>query len=417
MSVPHPSNQLVANLFRHEAGRMIATLTRMLGFDRLELAEDIVQDTMVQALHSWPFQGIPEQPSAWLYRVAKNKALDVVRRENLFRQISQELSQEPEPEEALVEPFFVEHEINDSQLRMLFACCHPSLSLEMQLAICLKLLCGLSVREIAGAFLTAPDTIEKRLYRVREKIRSQGIRLEVPSGSSLAQRRAAGLKVVYLLFTEGYTSDHPDQLIRQDLCAEALRLGLLLQDHPRTVSPEGYALLALMCFQAARFEARTDDSGSIILLPDQDRSRWNQDLIARGLAYLHRSAEGQRLSEYHLEAAIARLHCQAPSYADTDWPQVLQYYDRLLTCKPSPVVALNRAVALAQAAGPAAALAEVVSLSGLDRHPYYHAILGDLYQQNGQPSPARRHYELAMQLTPSTAEKALLSRKIGQLPG
>ncbi|CCH52044.1 putative protein R00370 [Fibrisoma limi BUZ 3] len=409
-------NQLVAHLFRHEAGRMASVLTCMLGFDRLELAEDIVQDAMVQALHSWPFQGIPDNPRAWLYRVAKNKALDVVRRENLFRKISTELvyDQPPESVEAMVDQYFFEDDINDSQLRMLFACCDPSIAIESQVAMCLKILCGLSVREIAGAFLTSPDTIEKRLYRAREKIRTEGIRLEVPSGSQLPSRLNAVLKSLYLLFNEGYNSLHPDQLIRRDLCEEAMRLCLLLTQNPRTALPAVQALLALMCFQAARFDARTSETGAIVLLADQDRSRWNRDLIQKGHEYLNHSAEGDNLSEYHLEAGIAMLHCIAPSYETTDWPTVLHYYDLLLQHKPSPVVALHRAVAQANVEGPLNAILTVSKLSGLDTNHYYHAILGDLYERNSQPSIARQHYQRAQQLTSSAAEKELLTRKINR---
>jgi RNA polymerase sigma-70 factor (ECF subfamily) len=272
------------------------------------------------------------------------------------------------------------------------------------------------VKEIAGAFLTAPDTVEKRLHRAKEKIRTAQIRLEVPAGAQLAPRLHLVLKSIYLLFNEGYNSTHPVRLIRRDLCAEAMRLGLLLLEHPRTASPAGSALLALMCFQAARFEARTDASGAIVLLADQDRTRWDQQLIQKGQLYLNRSAEGAHASEYHLEAGIAMLHCTASSYEATDWLTVLHYYDLLLARNPSPVVALHRAVALANAEGPAAALGEVMALSGLDHNQYYHAILGDLYQRNGQPEPARAHYQRARQLTGSTAEQELLSRKLNRCP-
>lgn len=414
--MPHPpeSTKLVDHLFRHEAGRLASVLTRILGFDRLELAEDMVQDAMLQALHSWPFQGIPDNPSAWLYRVAKHKALDVVRRENLFRHISHELLADhpAESAESMVDHYFFEDEINDSQLRMLFACCSPVIALESQVTMCLKILCGLSVKEIAGAFLTAPDTIEKRLYRAKEKIRAEGIRLEVPTGAQLSARLDAVLKSLYLLFNEGYSSLHPDQFIRRDLCAEAMRLCLLLTRNPRTATPPVSALLALMCFQVARFDARTDKSGAIVLLPDQDRSQWSQALIRKGRAYLDQSAEGDVLNTYHLEAGIAMLHCTAPSYAATDWPTVLHYYDLLLAHTPSPVVALHRAVALAQVEGPLVAITEVSNLSGLDSNQHYHAILGDLYIQNGQPEPARHHYQRARQLTPSPAEQDLLTRKL-----
>ncbi|GAB2583013.1 RNA polymerase sigma factor [Spirosoma areae] len=411
------SNQLLAHLFRHEAGRIASVLTCMLGFDRIDLAEDIVQDTMMQALHSWSFQGIPDNPRAWLYKVAKNKALDAVRRETRFRQRSPDVAYpyKQEDDEAMEKAYFFDDELTDSQLRMLFAICHPAIGVESQMAMCLKILCGLTVREIAGAFLTTDETITKRIYRAKEKIRQAGIQLEVPAGPHLATRLDSVLKSIYLLFSEGYNSSHPDQLIRQDLCEEAMRLCLLLTQTPRTQRPAVNALLALMCFQAARFDARTDEHGAIVLLADQDRSCWNQDLIQKGHTYLNRSAEGDAPSEYHLEAGIAMLHCIASSYATTDWPTVLLYYDLLLEQKPSPVVALHRAVAVAHVAGPLQALTEVANLSGLDAMHHYHAVLGDLYEQNHEPDPARRHYRRAIQLTPSAAEKELLERKLERL--
>lgn len=349
MPAPNESDQLVDHLFRHEAGRMASVLTCMLGFDRLDLAEDIVHDAMVQALQSWPFQGIPDNPRAWLYRVAKNRALDMVRRENRFRQISSDADylHQQDATDAMAQPLFFDEDITDSQLRMLFAICHPAIAPESQLAMCLKILCGLSVREIAGAFLTTEETITKRLYRAKEKIRQDGIRLEVPDGPHLLSRLNDVLKSIYLLFNEGYNSSHPDTLIRRDLCEEAMRLALLLTQTPRTQTPAVDALLALMCFQAARFDARTDESGAIVLLADQDRSRWNPDLVRQGEDYLNRSAGGDVLSEYHLEAGIARLHCLVPTYEATDWPTVLCYYDLLLAQKSLSVVALHRTVELA----------------------------------------------------------------------
>ncbi|RRB07901.1 sigma-70 family RNA polymerase sigma factor [Larkinella rosea] len=394
---------------------MVSVLASMLGFDRIELAEDIVQDAMVQALRSWPFQGIPENPSAWLYRVAKNKALDVVRREKLFRQISGEFLLEGQEEER-VERFFFEDEIKDSQLRMLFACCHPSLPFESQVAMCLKILCGLNVREIANAFLTSEETTSKRIYRAKEKIRAGDIRLEVPTGPRLPIRLNAVLKSIYLLFNEGYNSSHPNTLIRQDLCEEAMRLALLLTQNDQTGKPSVHALLALMCFQVARFDARTDTNGEIILVKDQDRTKWNRPLIAQGKQELVKSSEGNALTEYHLEALIAMQHCIAPSYEATSWADILWYYDLLFERKPTSIVALNRAVALAEVDGPSKALEAVLKITGLDGNQYYHAILGDLYTQIRNSDQARQHYTQAIRLTTSEAEKRLLQKKNEQLP-
>ncbi|GAB3700352.1 sigma-70 family RNA polymerase sigma factor [Spirosoma flavus] len=416
---PSNSSQLVDHLFRHEAGRIVSLLTCMLGFDRVDLAEDVVQDTMMQALRSWPFQGIPDNPSAWLYRVAKNKALDVVRRENRLRQITPDVDYliQQEAADAMNQAVFFDDELTDSQLRMLFAICHPAIGVESQMAMCLKILCGLSVREIASAFLTTDETIAKRIYRAKEKIRQEAIQLEVPTGNQLIGRLDNVLKVIYLLFNEGYNSSQSDQLIRRDLCEEAMRICLLLTQTPRTKLPVVDALLALFCFQAARFDARTDKDGAIVLLPDQDRSRWNQELIQKGHFYLNRAAEGDRFSDYHFEAGIAMQHCIAPTYEATDWPTILQYYDLLLKQKPTPVVALNRTVVVANVHGPQQALTEALALSGLETMHYYHAILGDLYEQNHQAEAAQKQYRRAIELTTSSAEKNLLQHKLNRLSG
>ncbi|WP_310394633.1 sigma-70 family RNA polymerase sigma factor [Hymenobacter sp.] len=418
VAVPDASERLVAHLFRHEAGRLQAVLARWLGLHRLDEAEDLVQDTLLQALTVWKVRGVPEQPAAWLYAVAQRKTLDLLRREQRYRRLAGQLAPAPEttpdpPASAL----FLAEEITDSQLRMLFACCHPALAPEAQLALCLKILGGLSAAELAGAFLVPADTMTKRLYRAKERLRAVAGPLEVPSGAPLTGRLAAVLKSLYLLFNEGYNSAHPDQLIRRELCEEALRLALLLTQHPRTNRPETHALLALLCFQTSRFAARTDADGAIVLLADQDRRRWHQPLIAQGLRHLGAAAAGEAAGEFHLEAAIALEHCRAPTYAATDWPAIGRYYDQLLLLKPTPVVALHRAVALAQAVGPAPALAAVLALAGLDQHHLYHAVLGELYAQTGQPAPAARHLDRALALTASRPEQDLLRRKRAALPG
>ncbi len=412
--IPSEPNHLVAHLFRHEAGRMVSVLTCMLGFDQLELAEDIVQDTMITALKSWPFNGIPDNPAAWLYRVARNRALDHVRREATRRKIDVDLIYETEAMR-MDEPIFHEDAFTDSQLRMLFACCHPSVSFDAQVTLCLKILGGLSVREIANAFLTTEETITKRLYRAKEKLRSEASVLAVPTGPQLANRLDAVLQSIYLLFNEGYTSSHPDQIIRRDLCAEAIRLCLLLTDYPHTAQPQTHALLALCCLQAARFDARLDHEGAIVLLPDQNRMQWDQALIRRGRHYLSLSAQGEVLSSYHLEAGIALLHSLSPSFEQTNWPAILGYYDLLYGVKPSPLVALNRAVALAQVGQLDEALVAVLQLDTQLNNQYYHAILGDLYKQKGQPELARQQYNRAITLTNSRAEQALLRVKLDTL--
>jgi RNA polymerase sigma-70 factor (ECF subfamily) len=345
--------------------------------------------------------------------VAHRKTLDVLRREQRYRRIVSTLNPAAEhacPPQAAT--LFSDEEIADSQLQMLFACCHPALPPDAQVALCLKTLCGLSIAEIAGAFLTSVDTINKRLYRARERIREGVIQLEVPSGPQLTARLAGVLRTLYLLFNEGYNSTQPDQLIRRELCAEALRLAQLLTKAPRTSRPEAFALLALLCFQASRFDARITELGTIVLLEDQDRSQWDQALVAHGLRYLGQAAVGEQASAFHLEAAIALEHCRAKNFARTDWEAIVRHYDLLMTVQPSSIVALNRAVALAYAQGPQNGLRAALAIEGLARYYLFHAVLGELYRQAGEPGKARQHLEEALGLTASQAERELLQRKL-----
>src|SRR6266496_3567670 len=320
-------DQLVDHLFRHESGKMIAVLSRLLGLQNMEVAQDIVQDTLLQAMTTWGYKAVPDNPAAWLYRVAKNKAIDFLRKEKRFRDISPQYSYLLQSEYSLsstVNNLFLENEIQDSQLRMMFACGHPSIAEESQIALTLKTLCGLSINEIAKAFLTNEETITKRIYRAKEKIKSENIELNVPQGKELPQRLDVVLKSLYLLFNEGYNSSHPDQLIREDLCQEAIRLSYLLTTHSITNLPRTNALLSLMCFQASRLQARLDDKGNIILLKYQDRSKWYKPLIEKGFAYLNAATENFDPSPYHLEAAIASLHASAESFESTDWKGIHQ---------------------------------------------------------------------------------------------
>lgn len=410
--MPQAPEQLVEHFFRHEAGRLTAWLTRWLGLAHLEQAEDIVQDTLGQALRAWRLRGVPPNPSAWLYRAARNRGLDLLRRDARQQRLAADQLR-AEPTAALPPDPHLPDELTDSQLRLLFACCHPALPPEAQLAMCLRVLGGLSVAEIAAAFLTSPDTITKRLYRARERVRFGDIALAVPQGAQLTGRLDAVLHALYLLFNAGYHAAHADQLIRQDLCAEALRLTLLLLDQPRTAAPATYALLGLMCLQASRFEARTTPEGAIIRLPDQDRTRWSRPLIARGMHYLACAAAADPVpSAYHLEAAIAAEHCRAPTFAATNWRLIRQLYDVLLAQKPSPIVALHRAVAVAHDTGPAAGLVALAAIPGLDQHYLYHATRGDLLARTHQPAAARDAWLEARLLTTAPAERALLDHKI-----
>jgi RNA polymerase sigma-70 factor (ECF subfamily) len=410
--------KLVDHLFRHESGKMASVLTRLLGFNSLELAEDIVQDTLLQAMSVWKFKGIPENPAAWLYTVAKRKAIDAIRQEKIHERHHSEIALALKSEWTLsptVNQLFLTNEIEDSQLRMMFACCHPSIPYESQLALTLKTLCGLSITEIANSFLTNTETITKRLYRAREKIREENITLEAPIPANLPGRLDAVLHSLYLLFNEGYNSSHPDHLIRHDLCGEAMRLSLLLVNNGVTTAPKGKALLALMCFQASRADARVSSDGSIILLKDQDRSRWSQPLIEKGKFYLEHAAEGQEFTEYHIEAAIAGCHAKARSFKETDWRQIHGLYSVLLKIKPSPIIELNTAIALGYARSPEDGLHALESIKELQHHYLYHSAMGDFHLDLGNREQAIMRYEKALELTPSGAEKKLLQSKIGNI--
>ncbi len=407
-------NQLVDHLFRTEAGKMTAVLTRLFGFKQHETAEDIVHDTIYQALKEWRFR-VPENPTAWLYRVAKNKAIDYLRRENRMAEITSELKPLLISEYTLptvVNFYFNENEIADSQLRMMFAACHPAIPEEAQIALVLKTLCGFSVEEIARAFLSNKDSIEKRLYRAKEKIREANIQLDVPVGNDMQTRLETVLQCIYLLFNEGYNSSTADSVIRKDLCYEAIRLCLLLTENPNSNLPETNALLALMCYNASRFDARIDNDGLIVLLQDQDRTKWNKELIQKGQYYFNISSAGNHISTYHLEAAISSMHCMAASFAQTNWKAILGFYNLLTERKPSPVVLLNRAIALSFAESKQAAIAEIKKLGSLQNHYLYNAALGDLYFDIGKTDEAKVYYETALKQTHNPQEHELLNKKL-----
>ena len=408
-------NQLVDHLFRHESGKMISVLSRLLGLQNIEIAQDITQDTLLQAMSTWSYKTIPDNPAAWLYRVAKNKAIDFLRREKRLKEINPQYSYLLQSEYTLastINNLFLENEIQDSQLRMIFACCHPAIPDESQVALTLKTLCGLSVSEIAKAFLTNDETIAKRIYRAKEKIKGDKIEMEVPISSELAVRLDSVLKTLYLLFSEGYHSSHPDQLIREDLCEEAMRLCHLLTIHSLTTFPRSKALLALMCFQASRLNARLDDKGNIILLKHQDRSKWDRPLIQKGFDYLDAASEPFEVSTYNIEAAIASLHAAAPSFEQTDWRSIYHLYEMLYQLQPNPIVAMNKAIASAYAISKQNALNELQRIKGLEQHHLYYASIGELYFEMENTIEAKKFYQKALTLTSSTAMQQLLLSKI-----
>jgi RNA polymerase sigma factor (sigma-70 family) len=412
--------QVVDHLFRHESGKMIAVLTRVLGTHNLQMVEDVVQEAFLKAAQSWRYGHLPDNPAAWLMRVAKNKAIDMIRRQQYFRMYSQKVMQQVQTEaEQAVEHFFLESEIADSQLRMIFACCHPVLKEEDQIALTLKTISGFSTAEIAHALVTNEATIQKRLYRAKQFLKEAPIILEIPTGDQLTERLDTVYAVLYLLFNEGYNSSKEDELIRRDLCVEAMRLCVLLSEHPVGNRPATFALLALMCFQASRFESRVGENNTIILLQHQDRSTWDKELIKRGYLYLNHSSAGQQLTIFHIESAIAAEHCMAASFEQTNWQRMLYLYDLLLELKQTPLVWLNRAIVLAQLGQGAKAIREILDIEGIDKllstQYLYSAVLGELYKQTGNCNPARKFLLQAHELTTSLAEKKLITEKLSQL--
>jgi RNA polymerase sigma-70 factor (ECF subfamily) len=407
---------LVEHLFRHEAGKMVAILTRIFGLEHLALAEDVVQESLSRALQTWPFYGVPTNPSAWLMRTARNLALDVVRREKVFREKEAEIVHLMDrPSVAPDAAIFTEHEIADDRLRMIFVCCHPVIPTEAQLALALNTLCGFSVLEISRAFLTSEAAIAKRLTRAKQKIREARVPFEIPTGAELAGRLDVVLEALYLLFNEGYKASAGDKLVREDICQEAIRLTALLAEHTLGNQPRTHALLALMLLNSARNPARVDDQGNLLRLQEQDRNLWNQTRLAKGMAHLANSAAGEELSRYHLEAGIAACHCAAADFAATDWNQILALYDRLTAFDTSPIVALNRAVAVANVHGASAGIAAIEAIHNraqLDSYYLLYAVLGDLESRQGNLATAAGYFRQALELTELESERRFLRKQI-----
>ncbi|QKJ29780.1 sigma-70 family RNA polymerase sigma factor [Mucilaginibacter mali] len=409
---PHIT-QLADHLFRREAGKMVAVLTRLFGTENLQMAEDVVQDTLLLAFNSWPDKGIPSNPTAWLYKVAKNKAIDKLRHNR------HSLNTDPDDfsethDQALpdITGMWKQELLEDDMLRMMFACCHPKIPKENQITLILKTLCGFSTIEIAKAFLIPEDTVSKRLYRTKEFFRSEKIKLGIPSVNELKKRTDVVLNAIYLLFNEGYNSTQSEYLIRKDLMDEAMLLCQLLIQNKNTQQPETYALMALMCFHASRSESRLSTEGEIILLSRQDRTRWDGRLITQGNHLMNQAAFGDTVSPYHLEAAIAFEHCTANSFDTTNWKRILGYYDWLCRIAPSPFTAINRAVALMQVDGPQAALTALQDIPGTEKFYLYHAILGEIYIRLHDFASARISLEGAISLTRAAAEKKILQEKL-----
>jgi RNA polymerase sigma-70 factor (ECF subfamily) len=411
---PH---RVAEDFFRREGARLVATLTAHLGTHRLQLAEDAVQEALVRALQVWPYRGIPDNPAAWLTRTAKNCALDVLRREQRWTEKVEAIALTAEPPPSPHEASDA-HGPGDEMLRLLFVCFHPQLSAEAQLALALRTVCGLSAAEIAAAFLVSEAAISKRLVRARQRIRELELPFAMPDDSELPARLDGVLRALYLLFNEGYKASSGPSLVRADLCAEAVRLASLLCAHPATTAPRTHALHALLCLTAARLPARTDAAGRLLRLHEQDRSSWDQSLLVRGLASLAQSATGEALSSWHLEAGIAAAHSVAENDATTDWPRILGLYDQLLLLQPSPVAAMNRAVAVGRVQGPAAGLAALAAIPNrhaLDHYHLYHVVHASLAADCGDTPQAVRSLRIAHSLAPLAAEREVIERRLQQL--
>jgi RNA polymerase sigma factor (sigma-70 family) len=406
------------HLFRHESGRMVAALTRVFGLHNLELAEDVVQDAFCRALEIWKLRGIPDNPSAWLMKTARNRALDVLRRERTARTFAPEYGRLLETEWTLanaVAEVFDSTDVRDDQLRMMFSCCHNELPEAAQVMLVLSLVGGFGVREIAAAFVSSHAAVEKRLTRAKKTLKESGPLFDIADAEDFAQRLPAVQRALYLIFSEGYHGASARAVVRADLCREAIRLTQLLAKHSLAATPATHALLALMYLDAARLPARLDPAGNLTTLFDQDRSRWDRSMIAEGVAWLERSATGPQMSRYHVEAAIAAVHSQAQTIGETDWGEIVSHYDRLMAIAPSPIVALNRAIAIAQRDGPARGLEAIDAIAKpdvLDDYPFYHAARGELELRRGNEVAAQEHFQAAIGSARNSEERRFYESRL-----
>ena len=423
MSQPTSISKFTDHLFRYESGKMVSVLTKIFGAQNLETAEDVVQQTFIDAIQVWKFKGIPDNPSAWLFRVAKNKAIDVIRKNKHsqlydFNDSERALLKSEYTLVTTMENLWKEELVKDDMLRMMFACCHSEISEESQITLILKTLCGFSTAEIAKTFLTSEDTVSKRLYRAKEFFRQQNIKLEIPSEHELKNRTDAVLNSIYLLFNEGYNSTHSDTLIRKDLIDEAMLLCKLLTENKNTQLPEAFALMALMCFHSSRSDSRLTAEGEIILLPMQDRSKWDFNLILQGNEYMDKAAFGNSISTYHLEAAIAFEHCTSENFSKTNWKRILELYEWLCKISSSPITEMNKAVAVLQVHGAKEALKSLRNITDqkkLETFYLYHSLLGEINSRLNKPMDAKRNFETAIRLTQSKTEKKMLQEKVAAL--
>lgn len=402
-------NELIPHLFRTEYRKIVSVLCRRFGFDELATAEDIASDTFLTAAQTWSFKGIPPEPVAWLYTVAKNKARNHLQRTHFFAgKIAPALKAAVE-DNAADDIDLSPQNISDSQLQMLFAICHPSIAAEAQIGLALRILCGFGIEEIADAFLSNKETINKRLFRAREKLRQEKVQIVFPSGEEIDTRLDTVLQTLYLLFNEGYYSESNNSVLREELCLEAMRLNYLLLENEQTSLPQVKALLALMCFHASRFAARRNNNGAIVLYQHQDAALWNDALITRGALLLKEASTGNTLSKYHLEASIAYWHTQQTESAEK-WAHILQLHNHLLQLSYSPVAALNRTYAISKVNGKPAAIIEAEKLQLKSNH-FYFALLGELYT-GIDDQKAKAHFEQALALSKTAADREIMQKKL-----
>jgi RNA polymerase sigma-70 factor (ECF subfamily) len=406
------------HLFRREWGRIVAALTRIFGVHNLALAEDVAQEAFCRAIEVWRFRGPPDNPSAWLMTTAKNCALDALRRERTARTFAPELGRLLESEwtrAAIVDELLMPREIKDDQLRMMFSCCHARLPEESQIALMLHILCGFSVDEVASAFVTNHTAMEKRISRAKKVLADSKKLFDVTAATDFAARLPAVQQALYLLFNEGYHGASPEVAVRSELCREAMRLAAMLLDHPLGATPATYALAALMSLNAARLPARVDFSGNLCALVDQDRTLWDRGLIAEGLKLLELSATGSELTEFHIESAIAAEHATAVRTSDTNWYKIVSLYGTLMSLRPSPVVALNRAVAIAERDGPQRGLEALYAIPDVNRlsaYPFYAAALGELELRLGNGAQALANFKVALSNARNPMERRFFERRL-----
>lgn len=401
---------MIQELYRKEYGKMVTVLCSRFGITHIDEAEDIVSDTFLSAAETWGMNGMPSNPVAWLYAVARNNALNYLKHNKIFGQkVKKHLAQDSERTFEM-DIDLSDQNITDSQLRMLFAICHPSIPVEAQVSLALRVLCGFTIDEIAQALLTSRGNINKRLFRAKDRLRTEDIEIAFPPDSDIGARLDTVLLCLYLLFNEGYFSASTDKVLRKDFCLEAMRLAWLLASHPPTAQPRVYALMALMCFHASRFYARISDSGELVLYEDQDISRWDQELIDRGGGFFVQASGRGEVSKYHLEAAIAWWHTHQTDEREK-WENILRLYNQLLVLEYSPMAALNRAYAFSRVYGKEKAIPEAEGLRQLSGNLFYHSLLGELYTGVDEQK-ARQHFLRALDLAGSSAERAVLEKKL-----